>query len=70
MTNTLKFEKFKWASDAKNIHVFAGGFKLTGTINDNKIILNGEVPETVKRGIVINVNAKPKTPRVIGYAYI
>jgi len=70
MTNTLKFEKFKWASDAKNIHVFAGGFKLTGTINDSKIILNGEIPETVKRGIVINVNAKPKTPRVIGYAYL
>jgi len=70
MVNRVKFRKFKWALDSKTVHVVAGGFKLTGTVDGDEIILNGEIPETVKRGIVLNVNAKPKTPRVIGYCYI
>jgi len=70
MINKIKFKKFKWALDSKTVHVVAGGFKLTGTVEGDEIILNGEIPETVKRGIVLNVNAKPKTPRVIGYSYI
>jgi len=70
MTNKVKFKKFKWASDAQIVHVVAGGFRLLGTIQGDEITLNGEIPETVKKGIVINMNAKPKTPRVIGYCYI
>jgi len=70
MVNKVKFKKFKWALDSKTVHVVAGGFRLTGTVEGGEIVLNGEIPETVKRGIVLNVNAKPKTPRVIGYSYI
>ena len=70
MTNKVKFKKFKWAANAQNVHVIAGGFKLMGTIQGDEIVLNGEIPETVKKGIVINMNAKPKTPRVIGYCYL
>lgn len=65
--NKLKFKKFKWASDAQNVHVVAGGLKFLANINGEEVVLNGELPETIRRGIIINVNAKPKTPRVFGY---
>ena len=68
--NKVKFKKFKWAAEAQNVHVVAGGFKMLATVNGDEIVLNGEIPETVKRGIILNMNAKPKTPRVFGYSYL
>ncbi|BFH72883.1 translation elongation factor [Sulfurisphaera javensis] len=71
LTDKIKFKKFKWASDAQNVHVIAGGIKVMGSIKNNEeIILNGEIPVSIERGIIININAKPKTPRVFGYAEI
>ncbi|MFP3232220.1 MAG: translation elongation factor [Sulfolobaceae archaeon] len=69
LTNVIRdVNKFKWASEASNVHVVAGGFKVLGSINGNEIKLNGEIPTTIKRAIILNMNAKPKTPRVYGYA--
>ena len=68
-TNVIKgVTKFKWASDAQTLHVIAGGFKVMGSVNGDEIKLNGEIPVTVKRALLLNMNAKPKTPRVYGYA--
>ncbi|BAB67577.1 translation elongation factor [Sulfurisphaera tokodaii] len=67
LVNRVKYMKFKWSSEAQNVHVVAGGFKVMGSISGDEIVLNGEIPETIERGIIINVNAKPKTPRVFGY---
>ncbi|BCU70374.1 translation elongation factor [Stygiolobus caldivivus] len=68
-TNVISgYTKFKWSSDATSVHVVAGGFKILATINGNEIKLNGEIPVTIKRAIILNMNAKPKTPRVYGYS--
>jgi hypothetical protein len=63
-------QKFKWASDSQTLHVVAGGIKVMGSLNGNEIKLQGEIPSTVKRAILLNMNAKPKTSKVYGYALI
>ena len=63
-------QKFKWASDSQTLHVVAGGIKVMGSLDGNEIKLQGEIPSTVKRAIILNMNAKPKTSKVYGYALI
>ncbi|MFP3202461.1 MAG: translation elongation factor [Sulfolobus sp.] len=63
-------QKFKWTSDSQTLHVVAGGIKVMGSLNGNEIKLQGEIPSTVKRAIILNMNAKPKTSKVYGYALI
>ncbi|AHC50656.1 translation elongation factor [Sulfolobus acidocaldarius SUSAZ] len=64
------FTKFKWTSDTDSVHVVAGGIKTIGKIDNNIITLKEEIPITVGRAILLNLNAKPKSSRVYGYAEI
>ncbi len=68
MVERINYTKFKWASEAREVHVLAGGIKVLGSVEGNEIVLQKPVPATFGRAIIINVNARPKTPRVFGYS--
>ena len=68
LVDRIPYTKFKWASEAKDVHVLAGGIKVLGSIQGNEIVLQKPVPSTFGRAIILNMNAKPKTPRVFGYS--
>ena len=68
LIDRIPYTKFKWASEAKDVHVLAGGIKVLGTVQGNEIALQKPVPSTFGRAIILNMNAKPKTPRVFGYS--
>ncbi|WP_252901716.1 hypothetical protein [Vulcanisaeta sp. JCM 14467] len=46
------------------------GIKVMGKIEDNYIVLTRELPVVNGRALIINVNAKPRKPRIMGYATI
>lgn len=64
------FMRFKWSEDAREIHVIFNGIKVMGKIENDHIILSRELPMVNGRAFIINVNAKAKKPRVMGYALI
>ena len=68
LVDRISYTKFKWASEAKDVHVLAGGIKVLGSVQGNEIVLQKPVPSTFGRAIILNMNAKPKTPRVFGYS--
>ncbi|MGC9105137.1 MAG: translation elongation factor [Thermoprotei archaeon] len=68
LVNRFKYVKFKWASEAQGVHLFAGGIKVLARIDGDDVTLEQGVPETIRRGILINPNPKPRTPRVFGWA--
>lgn len=67
LADRYKVEKFKWAAEAERVHAFLGGIKAMAAIKGGEALLDRKVPATLKRGVVINVNAKPRTPKVYGY---
>ncbi|MEL9990817.1 MAG: translation elongation factor [Thermoproteus sp.] len=69
LTDRYRIVKFRWASEAEKAHVFIGGIKAIATINGQEAVLDKKVPATLKRGVVVNVNAKPKTSKTYGYVY-
>ena len=38
-------------------------------VSGNELKLGRPIPETVVRGILVNFNARPKTPKVFGWAH-
>ena len=68
LVDRIPYTKFKWASEAKDVHVLAGGIKVLGSVQGNEIVLQKPVPSTFGRAIILNMNARPKTPRVFGYS--
>ncbi|GAB6945346.1 translation elongation factor [Vulcanisaeta sp. JCM 14467] len=64
------FTRFKWSDDAREVHVIFNGIKVMGKIEDNYIVLTRELPVVNGRALIINVNAKPRKPRIMGYATI
>ncbi|MEZ0248128.1 MAG: translation elongation factor [Thermoproteus sp.] len=69
LTDRYKAVKFKWASEAEKAHVFIGGIRAMATIKGQEAVLDKKVPAVLKRGVVVNVNAKPKTSKTYGYVY-
>lgn len=67
-TRELKYVKFKWSEEPRDVHVFIRGVKAMGRAEGDTIKLNGEIPAAPGRALVVNVNARPKKPRVVGYA--
>ena len=68
LVDRIPYTKFKWASEAKDVHVLAGGIKVLGSVQGNEVVLQKPVPSTFSRAIILNMNARPKTPRVFGYS--
>jgi len=64
------FNRFKWSDDAREVHVIFNGIKVMGKVEGNSIVLTSELPMVSGRALIINVNAKPKKPRIMGYAII
>ncbi|MGC8607393.1 MAG: translation elongation factor [Vulcanisaeta sp.] len=64
------FNRFKWSDDAREVHVIFNGIKVMGKVEGNSIVLTSELPMVSGRALIINVNAKPKKPRIMGYALI
>jgi selenocysteine-specific translation elongation factor len=69
LRDKMSYTKFKWASEATSLHLFAGGLKVMAEVSGNELKLGRPIPETVVRGILVNFNAKPKTPKVFGWAH-
>lgn len=67
LVDRFKAVKFKWAADADRSHVFLGGIKAMAAIRGQEAVLDRAVPATLRRGVVVNVNARPKSPKVYGY---
>ncbi|MGC9136742.1 translation elongation factor [Caldivirga sp.] len=68
LTSEVKdFVKLKYAHEAELIHVIACGVRTMGKVNGSSISLKDRLPANC-RALIINVNAKPKTPRIYGYA--
>ncbi|WP_291764508.1 translation elongation factor [Caldivirga sp. UBA161] len=68
LTSEVKdYVKLKYAHDAELVHVIACGVRAMGKINGSVISLKDKLP-TNCRALIINVNARPKTPRIYGYA--
>ncbi len=70
MNSINGFTRFRWSDDAREVHVIFNGIKVMGKIEGNNIILTKELPMVSGRALVINVNAKPRRPRIMGYAII
>ncbi|WP_054855803.1 hypothetical protein [Vulcanisaeta sp. JCM 16161] len=64
------FSRFKWSDDAREVHVVFNGIKVMGKVEGNNITLARELPMASGRALVINVNARPRRPRIMGYAII
>lgn len=64
------FIRFKWGDEAREIHVILNGIKVMGEVKDETIRLNEELPQVSGRALIINVNAKPRRPRILGYAML
>ncbi|WP_243678644.1 hypothetical protein [Vulcanisaeta distributa] len=64
------FSRFKWSDDAREVHVIFNGIKVMGKVEGNSITLARELPMVSGRALVINVNARPRRPRIMGYAVI
>lgn len=64
------FNRFKWGDDAREVHVILNGIKVMGKIEGNSIALARELPMVSGRALIINVNARPRRPRIVGYAVI
>ncbi len=70
-TNSINgFTRFRWSDDAREVHVIFNGIKVMGKIEGNDITLTRELPMASGRALIVNVNAKPRRPRIIGYAII
>ncbi|MCG2871828.1 MAG: translation elongation factor [Sulfolobales archaeon] len=69
LRDRMSYTKFKWASEATSLHLFAGGLKVMVEVSGNELKLGRPIPETVVRGILVNFNARPKTPKVFGWAH-
>lgn len=70
-TNSINnFTKFKWSDDAREVHVVFNGIKVMGRLENGEVKLSRELPLVNGRALVINVNAKPRRPRIMGYADI
>ncbi|MFB6470579.1 MAG: translation elongation factor [Vulcanisaeta sp. AZ3] len=64
------FTRFKWGDEAREVHVILNGIKVMGEVKDETIRLNEELPQVSGRALIINVNAKPRRPRILGYAML
>jgi len=64
------FSRFKWGDDAREVHVVFNGIKVMGKVEGNNIALARGLPMVSGRALVINVNARPRRPRIMGYAII
>lgn len=68
LTSEVKdYVKLKYSHEAELVHVIACGVRTMGKVNGSVISLRDKLP-TNCRALIINVNAKPKTPRIYGYA--
>lgn len=63
-------EKFKWAPDARELHVICCGMKAMGDLADGRIVLRSRLPKIKGRYILINPNVKPGSLQVYGYAAV
>jgi len=70
MNSINNFTKFKWSDDAREVHVVFNGIKVMGRLGNGEVKLSRELPLVNGRALVINVNAKPRRPRIMGYADI
>ncbi|MGC8674354.1 MAG: translation elongation factor [Thermoprotei archaeon] len=62
----IEVHKFKWvASLPERVHAISGGVRVTASLG-SELKVDGPFPKS-GRAILIDVNAKPKTPRVLGY---
>ena len=64
------FTKFRWSDDAREVHVIFNGIKVMGRLENGEVRLSKELPLVNGRALVINVNAKPRRPRIMGYVDI
>ncbi len=64
------FTRFRWSEDAREVHVIFNGIKVMGKVENGHIILSRELPVVNGRAFIINVNAKARKPRIMGYALI
>lgn len=61
-----EFHPFKWAPPLPaRFHVFTGGVRATATLEGGVMRSDTPIPRS-GRGLVVDVNAKPKSPRVLG----
>jgi hypothetical protein len=63
-------EKFRWAPEAKELHVIYGGMKVMGDVDQGRIKLRGKLPAVKGRAILVNPNVKPGSLQVYGSAII
>lgn len=69
LTDELKVsEKFKWAPDAKELHVICCGMKVMGELDGSTLKLRNKLPAVKGRSLLINPNVKPGSLQVYGYA--
>ncbi|BCU66842.1 translation elongation factor [Sulfolobales archaeon HS-7] len=59
---------FKWSTPVQNVHVVCGGISVTGIMNAGKIELDRPVMKG-SRCVILNLNARTKTPRILGFGY-
>ncbi|MGC9170684.1 MAG: translation elongation factor [Thermoproteus sp.] len=67
LRDRLKAVKLKWAAETDRAHAFLGGIKALAAVKGQEAALDRKIPATLRRGVLVNVNAKPRTPRVYGY---